>query len=130
MLSLIHIFLKRYEEVARKYMLSLNEAKLTKEKIPFVLDVWLKETSLYVTQTSNVLFYTEDERKLYIDKKKQELQENASHENSEDTVVPHMFKACLLYTSGEGSPLFVWILVDKRLNADSGGFAVVGNLLV
>ena len=93
MLSLIHIFLKRYEEVARKYMLSLNEAKLTKEKIPFVLDVWLKETSLYVTQTSNVLFYTEDERKLYIDKKKQELQENASHENSEDTVVPHMFKA-------------------------------------
>ncbi|KMZ55702.1 RNA-directed DNA polymerase [Dorea sp. D27] len=90
---LIDIILKRYEEVARKYMLSLNEAKLTKEKIPFVLDVWLKETSLFVTQTSNVLFYTEDERKLYIDKKKQELQENASHENSEDTVVPHMFKA-------------------------------------
>ena len=34
------------------------------------------------------------------------------------------------FIRGEGSPLFVWILVDKRLNADSGGFAVVGNLLV
>lgn len=34
------------------------------------------------------------------------------------------------FIRGEGSLLFVWILVDKRLNADSGGFAVVGNLLV
>lgn len=35
--------LKIYEEIAGKYLLNLNEDKLVKEKLPFVLDNWLKE---------------------------------------------------------------------------------------
>lgn len=68
----LNIILKIYEEIAAKYLLNLNETKLVKEKLPFVLDAWLKETSNYVTQASSIIFYTKKERDKYIMDKEKE----------------------------------------------------------
>jgi len=91
--QLMNLILKRYEEISRKYMLRLNDRKLKKEKMPFVLDVWLKETSHYVTQTSNIIFYNEDERNAYIEKRKREVKLSDLQSEVDIVIEAHIFKA-------------------------------------
>lgn len=69
--DIIELILKSYSEGARKYLLSLNESKLRKEKLPFVLESWLKSTNEYVNQAKSIMFYTNEE----IEIKKEKLKE-------------------------------------------------------
>lgn len=59
--EILNIIIKKYEEISRKYLLCMNESKIIKEKLPFVLESWIKETSDYVTQLSHIMFYTKKE---------------------------------------------------------------------
>lgn len=36
---------EKYSEIARKYLLQLNETKLFSSRVPFILDGWLNETN-------------------------------------------------------------------------------------
>lgn len=55
-----------YAEAARKYLLRLNDAKLFKSKVPFVLDNWLNETNIFTNRATGVLFYSREEWKAYM----------------------------------------------------------------
>lgn len=57
-----------YSEASRKYLLRLNEAKLYKSRVPFVLEGWLNDTNLFTNRVSSLLFYTHDEQKNYMEK--------------------------------------------------------------
>lgn len=61
-----------YAENARKYLLHLNEAKLSKKQVPFVLDSWLNDTNIYVSRVSNGIFTSKEEQRKIIDKYKEE----------------------------------------------------------
>ena len=52
-----------YTEAARKYMLNLNEQKLIKNKVPFILEPWLKETNFYTNRASTLLFKSKTEQR-------------------------------------------------------------------
>ena len=56
-----------YAEAARKYLLRLNDAKLFKSKVPFVLDDWLNETNIFTNRVTALLFYNREERKAYME---------------------------------------------------------------
>lgn len=57
-----------YAEAARKYLLRLNEAKLYKNKVPFVLDEWLNATNLFTNRASTLLFTSKEEQRVCIEK--------------------------------------------------------------
>lgn len=56
-----------YAEAARKYLLRLNDAKLFKSKVPFVLDDWLNETNIFTNRVTALLCYNREERKAYME---------------------------------------------------------------
>lgn len=74
-----------YSKAAGKYLLRLNESKLYKSKVPFVLDTWLNETNLFTNKASFLLFYSKDEQKVY-------LEEHKSL-NDEQGIKPHLLKS-------------------------------------
>lgn len=59
---------ENYSEIARKYLLQLNESKLFSSRVPFVLDGWLNETNGFTNRMCNLLFTTKEEQKVYVDK--------------------------------------------------------------
>ena len=61
-----------YCKEARHYMLQLNESKLLKIKLPFILNSWYKDANELANQFSNILFYTKEEIASFISK--QQLQ--------------------------------------------------------
>lgn len=82
-----------YSESAAKYLLRLNESKLYRNKVPFVLDEWLNKTAIFANRTSNCLFRTRDEQDLWLRKEK-EKEENIGKE-----LRPHILKSRALYYS-------------------------------
>lgn len=80
-----------YSEAARKYLLGLNEAKLSRNKVPFVLDSWLNETNLFTNRAVTLLFNSKDERKSYVN---EHLLEQV-----DEMVVPYLLKSESLSTS-------------------------------
>lgn len=76
--QILEKIIKYYNINAKKYMLQLNESKIVKEKLPFVLNPWLQQLSIYATELSNTLFYSKEERS-----------------NKDESV--HAFKASMLY---------------------------------
>lgn len=54
-----------FNDCANKYMLHFNESKMRKEKTPFILNTWFKNTSEYSSKVKGILFYTNREIKLY-----------------------------------------------------------------
>lgn len=58
-----------YAEASRKYLLRLNDAKLYKNKVPFVLDEWLNATNLFTNRASTMLFTTKEEQRDSIEKR-------------------------------------------------------------
>lgn len=80
-----------YSEAARKYLLRLNEEKISKNKVPFVLDFWLNETNLFTNRAVTLLFNSKSERKTY-------ASEHQSDQN-EENVLPHLLKSEGLSTS-------------------------------
>lgn len=53
--------IKSFQINAGDYLLSLNENKIIKEKIPFIMTNWITELNWYSADLSNTLFYTYDE---------------------------------------------------------------------
>lgn len=51
-----------YSQISRKYLLQLNDKKSSKHKVPFVLEKWLNETSLFANTVSTRLFLSKKER--------------------------------------------------------------------
>lgn len=80
-----------YSEISAKYLLRLNEGKLYKNTVPFVLDEWINETSIFANRTSACLFRTKEEQEIWLQKEKQN--------GSEKEVVPHILKSRALYYS-------------------------------
>ena len=60
--NLANIIVEYYSEASRKYLLRLNESKLYRSKVPFVLDEWLNSTNLFTNRACGLLFYSKDER--------------------------------------------------------------------
>lgn len=80
-----------YSEASRKYLLRLNDAKLSRNKVPFVLDAWLNETNLFANRAVTLLFNSKDERKIYI-------REHQSVQDVENAM-PYLLKSESLSTS-------------------------------
>lgn len=89
--ELANKIIELYSESAAKYLLRLNESKLYRNKVPFVLDEWLNKTAIFAHRTSNCLFRTSDEQELWLSKEK--------GENSEQKLRPHILKSRALYYS-------------------------------
>lgn len=62
-----------YSKATRKYLLRLNEAKLYKSKVPFVLETWLNNTNIFTNRVCNLLFYSSKERIDVISQKNLEM---------------------------------------------------------
>lgn len=60
-----------YSEIARKYLLQLNESKLFSSHVPFVLDGWLNETNAFTNRMCDMIFTSKEEQKTYIEKGRQ-----------------------------------------------------------
>ena len=89
--NLANKIVELYSGAARKYLLRLNEAKLSKNKVPFVLEPWLNDTNLFANRASSLLFYSRDEQKAY-------MSEHGDWKG-EDAVKPHLLKSSSLSTS-------------------------------
>lgn len=76
--ELAELVLEKYSEVSRKYLLRLNENKLIKNNVPFVLENWLNETNLFTSRVSSILFNSKDEQKDIVEKLEKEKIENGS----------------------------------------------------
>ena len=79
---------EEYSEVARRYLLQLNEAKLFSSRVPFVLDGWLNETNGFTNRICDLLFTTKDERK---NEKEKASASGGSVEEREDK--PYLLKS-------------------------------------
>jgi hypothetical protein len=97
--EILNVILKRYEEIAGKYLLNLNEGKLVREKLPFILDVWLKETSNYVTQASSIIFYTKQERDKYAADKKEEHKKESGDEQTDELIDVYLLRSRVFINS-------------------------------
>ncbi|KJU70976.1 hypothetical protein UC77_11960 [Clostridium baratii] len=84
-----------YAEASRKYLLQLNEGKLYKSKVPFVLEDWLNDTNLFTNRASMLLFYSHDEQKVFVENYHKEDGE----EESEKIIKSHLLKSRALSTS-------------------------------
>ena len=81
--------IEEYSEIARKYLLQLNESKLFSRHVPFVLDGWLNETNAFTNRMCDMLFTSKEEQKMYIEKVKQiEKVENEYFES-----LPYLLKS-------------------------------------
>ena len=83
-----------YAEASRKYLLQLNETKLYKSKVPFVLEEWLNATNLFANRTCLLLFNNREEQKKII--------ENNMKNSSEDSGIQekaHILKEFSLHSS-------------------------------
>lgn len=54
--ELANLIVEMYSELARKYLLRLNESKLYRSKVPFVLEGWLIEANLFTNRICEMLF--------------------------------------------------------------------------
>lgn len=61
--ELANLIVEMYSELARKYLLRLNESKLYRSKVPFVLEGWLIEANLFTNRICEMLFTTKEEQK-------------------------------------------------------------------
>lgn len=52
-----------YSEISAKYLLRLNEGKLYKNTVPFVLDEWINETSILQIEQALACFVQRKSRK-------------------------------------------------------------------
>lgn len=80
-----------YAQAARKYLLYLNDNKLSKNKVPFVLEQWLNDTNIFTNRVSSILFTTRKEQKEICEK----LKENVEMDKKE--VKGYLFKEDIFY---------------------------------
>lgn len=85
--ELANAIVEMYSELARKYLLRLNESKLYRSKVPFVLDSWLNEANLFTNRVCEMLFTNKEKQESYIEQKKL---------NEEDNVRPYLLKSYII----------------------------------
>lgn len=85
--ELANSIVEMYSELARKYLLRLNESKLYRSKVPFVLDGWLNEANLLTNRVCEMLFTNREEQESYVEQKKL---------NEEDNVRPYLLKSHII----------------------------------
>ena len=81
---------EEYSEIARKYLLQLNETKLFSSRVPFVLDGWLNETNGFTNRMCDMLFTSKEEQKTYVEKISAK-EDNAETPTSD--VLPYLLKS-------------------------------------
>ena len=59
---------EEYSEIARRFLLQLNELKMFSSRMPFVLDGWLNETNGFTNRMCDMLFTSKEEQRAYIEK--------------------------------------------------------------
>lgn len=91
--ELAELILEKYSEVSRKYLLRLNDNKLVKNNVPFVLENWLNETNLYTSRISSILFNSKDEQRDIVEKLEKEKRESGS----EKKIKAYIFKDNTFY---------------------------------
>lgn len=74
--ELANLIVEMYSELARKYLLRLNESKLYRSKVPFVLEGWLIEANLFTNRICEMLFTTKEEQKAYVEREMQMENDN------------------------------------------------------
>ncbi len=87
--ELVDRIVKLYSEVSNKYLLHLNENKLYKTHVPFVLDMWLNDTNLFVNRVSNMIFNSKEEQNEIILKKREEISDD---QRDSDNSKAYIFK--------------------------------------
>lgn len=93
--KLAELVLEKYSEVSRKYLLRLNESKLIKNRVPFILENWLNETNLFTTRVSSILFNSKDEQREIIER----IENEKIGDESEQVVKAYIFKDNIFYLS-------------------------------
>lgn len=91
--SLIDYIYEVYSKTMKKYLLDLNEGKTTKSSLPFSSDPWLKDSNFYVTQVSNILFYSKDELEKNFEKEKKEKNEAFQNDNIDPEITLNLIKS-------------------------------------
>ena len=91
--ELAELILEKYSEVSRKYLLRLNDNKLVKNNVPFVLENWLNETNLFTSRISSILFNSKDEQRDIVEKLEIEKRESGS----EKKIKAYIFKDNTFY---------------------------------
>lgn len=91
--ELAELILEKYSEVSRKYLLRLNDNKLVKNNVPFVLENWLNETNLFTSRISSILFNSKDEQRDIVEKLEKEKRESGS----EKKIKAYIFKDNTFY---------------------------------
>lgn len=81
--ELANRIIELYSELARKYLLRLNESKLYKSKVPFVLEGWLNEANMFSNRICDVLMTTKEEQNNFV----------AQKAAKEEIVKPYLIKS-------------------------------------
>lgn len=63
--ELIEKIIAMYSSKAKEYLLTLNEMKIVKEKLPTILNYWLKQANQFSSELINSMFYNKDEIEQY-----------------------------------------------------------------
>lgn len=85
--ELANYIVKMYSEIARKYLLRLNESKSYRSKVPFVLDGWLNEANLFTNRVCEMLFTNKEEQESYVKR---------NEANEEDDIRPYLLKSHII----------------------------------
>lgn len=85
--EIANYIVKMYSEIARKYLLRLNESKLYRSKVPFVLEGWLSEANLFTNRVCEMLFTNKEDQESYIKRKEG---------NEEDDSRPYLLKSHII----------------------------------
>lgn len=85
--ELANFIVEMYSELGRKYLLRLNETKLYRSKVPFILESWLNEANLFTNRVCEMLFINKEEQETYIERKRL---------NEEDDVWPYLLKSHII----------------------------------
>lgn len=91
--ELAELILEKYSEVSRKYLLRLNENKLVKNTVPFVLENWLNDTNLFTSRVSSILFNSKDEQRDIMERLEKEQRET----KEEKKIKAYIFKDNTFY---------------------------------
>lgn len=91
--KLAEIILEKYAEVSRKYLLRLNENKLTKNCVPFVLENWLNETNFFTSRVSTILFNSKDEQRDIVER----IENEKIGDESGQVIKAYIFKDNMFY---------------------------------
>ena len=65
----------------------MNDTKLYKSKVPFVLDSWLNETNMFTNRACELLFMSKEEQNAYVVR---------THEDGQETVKPFILKSHII----------------------------------